>query len=503
MSLNWKEINLVLDELNLEGYQIQKAIQSAYDVLTLKLYGREGARNLLISLSPRACRIHETFRSVPKPDKPLRFAEFLNSKIVNSRIETCLQLGDNRIVRFCLRQGDQKYLLYVRLWSNAANVIVTDEEGTILDAMKRLPKKGEITGGHYIPGEGPPSAKEYEIREYPLRETDSRDAGSAEAGGNVMAEREFCPFNRFIDAYYSQEGGALSLESLREEARRNFEGSIGRITASLERLRAKEKDYANADRLKEYGDIIMANLGSIKAGDQWLEAKNFYDENESPIRIKLDSQGFIKTRNPAAAAEDYYEQYHKAKSGLAEIRAEIERGEKELLDLEKTLNALLLESNPLVLHKLLKSGGKSLPLSQRDSSHKGDSKRPGLSFRRKDWLIMVGRDAAENDTLLRRHVKGNDLWLHARDFPGSYVFIKQRAGKSFPLDILLDAGNLAIFYSKGRNNGEGDLFYTPVKYLRRSKNGPKGLVIPTQEKNLHVTVEASRLRELEECKVEK
>jgi hypothetical protein len=32
-----------------------------------------------------------------------------------------------------------------------------------------------------------------------------------------------------------------------------------------------------------------------------------------------------------------------------------------------------------------------------------------------------------------------------------------------PLDILLDAGNLAIFDSKGRNNGEGDLFYTPVK----------------------------------------
>jgi predicted ribosome quality control (RQC) complex YloA/Tae2 family protein len=100
-------------------------------------------------------------------------------------------------------------------------------------------------------------------------------------------------------------------------------------------------------------------------------------------------------------------------------------------------------------------------------------------------------------------VKGNDLWLHARDFPGSYVFIKQRAGKSVPLDILLDAGNLAIFYSKGRNNGEGDLFYTPVKYLRRAKNGPKGLVLPTQEKNLHIKVDEKRLKELERCRVEK
>ena len=115
----------------------------------------------------------------------------------------------------------------------------------------------------------------------------------------------------------------------------------------------------------------------------------------------------------------------------------------------------------------------------------------------------MGRDAAENDALLRRHVKGNDLWLHARDYPGSYVFIKQRSGKTVPLDILLDAGNLAIFYSKGRNNGEGDLFYTPVKYLRRAKDGPKGLVLPTHEKNLHVKVDGERLRELEECRVEK
>jgi predicted ribosome quality control (RQC) complex YloA/Tae2 family protein len=156
------------------------------------------------------------------------------------------------------------------------------------------------------------------------------------------------------------------------------------------------------------------------------------------------------------------------------------------------------ESNPLVLAKLLKGGGVK-------TSHgmEQDKKRPGLSFRRKDWLIIVGRDAAENDALLRRHVKGNDMWLHVRDFPGSYVFIKQRSGKTVPLEILLDAGNLAIFYSKGRNNGEGDLFYTQVKYLRRAKNGPKGLVIPTQEKNLHVKIDEKRLKELENCRIEK
>jgi predicted ribosome quality control (RQC) complex YloA/Tae2 family protein len=114
---------------------------------------------------------------------------------------------------------------------------------------------------------------------------------------------------------------------------------------------------------------------------------------------------------------------------------------------------------------------------------------------------LVGRDAKENDELLRRHVKGADLWLHVRDVQGAYVFIKAQRDKSVPLDILLDAGNLAVFYSKARNNGKADLFYTHVKYLRRAKNGPRGLVIPTQEKNLAVMLDEKRLRELEGCRV--
>ncbi|MCL1930250.1 MAG: NFACT family protein [Treponema sp.] len=472
MSLNWKEINLILEELDLPGAQIQAAVQSAFDVLGLRVHKKGVTRQILIALSPGACRIHETFKPFPKSDKPLRFAQFLNSRIVNGWIEEAAQLGDNRIVRLVVKRGEGRFHLYIRLWSNAANCIVTDEGGAVLDAMRRLPKRGETTGGVYIP---PPESDGGPRREYAVRELPGDGS-----------------FNAKIDAFYAEQGGALSLEALREQARRTCEGSIGRLQAALGRLRAKEAEFAAADRLREYGDIILANIAAIKPGDGWLEADNFYAEGEK-LRIKLDPQ-----KNPAAQAEAYYEQYTKAKKGLADIQAEIQAGERELEAVEQKLETLLAENNPLVLAKLLKTGGaKATPAATQDK------KRPGLSFRRGDWLIMVGRDAAENDALLRRHVKGGDLWLHARDFPGSYVFIKQRAGKTFPLEIMLDAGNLAIFYSKGRNSAEGDLFYTPVKYLRRAKNAPKGLVIPTQEKNLHIKLDQARLRELESCRVEK
>jgi predicted ribosome quality control (RQC) complex YloA/Tae2 family protein len=351
--------------------------------------------------------------------------------------------------------------------------------------MRRLPKKGEVSGGVYTPeaaalsqtaGRG---GKDYGIRDFP---EDLLEEIPAEAS-----------FNQKIDAFYRREGGALSLDSLREEARRKYEKSIDRVTSSLERLREKEADFSGAERLKEYGDIILSNLARVKLGDEWLETENFEGET---VRIKLKAK-----LSPAACAEEYYEQYRKAKSGITELRVEIADEERELTRLQETLASLVSQTNPLVLHKLLKGGGTLA--GGKAQARKEDAKRPGLSFRRGNWLLIVGRDASENDALLRRHVKGNDLWLHARDYAGSYVFIKQQSGKTVPLDILLDAGNLAIFYSKGRNSGKGDLFYTQVKYLRRAKDGPKGLVIPTQEKNLHVKLEPERLRELEDCRVAK
>jgi predicted ribosome quality control (RQC) complex YloA/Tae2 family protein len=468
MPLNWKEINLILEELELEGAQIQSAVQSAFDVIIFRLHKKGVTKNLMVSLSSGACRIHETFRTFPKSDKPLRFAQFLNSKIANGWITEAVQLGDNRIVRIVVKRSELVFILYIRLWSNAANFIVTDESGVVLDAMRRLPKRGEVTGGSYRPeniGVNDKPLREYEVREIPGDES----------------------FNKKIDAFYDAQGGPLSLEALKEQARRSCEGSMARISAALDRLREKKASFSDAGRLKNYGNLILSNIALIKPGDEWLET----DDNGKMIRIELEPR--IK---PAAMAEKYYEQYRKAKNGITEIEREIAAGEKELKEVTEKLDRFLNEENPLILAKMLKSS-----VSSPSNIPKKEKSRPGLTFRRGDWQIIVGRDASENDELLRRHVKGNDYWLHARDYHGSYVFIKQRSGKSVPLDILLDAGNLAIFYSKGRNNGEGDLFYTFVKYLRRAKDGPKGLVIPTQEKNLHIKLDDERLRVLENCRV--
>ncbi len=67
---------------------------------------------------------------------------------------------------------------------------------------------------------------------------------------------------------------------------------------------------------------------------------------------------------------------------------------------------------------------------------------------------------------------------------------------TIPLETLLDAGNLAVHFSKGKNAARADIYYTQVKYLRRAKDGPTGLVLPTQEKNLSITKDEKRLKKI-------
>ena len=156
--------------------------------------------------------------------------------------------------------------------------------------------------------------------------------------------------------------------------------------------------------------------------------------------------------NPKLSAHEnaqlLYESYKKELSGLEQLEQDIQLSKDKIARLEKEYEAITKEQNPVRIEQMLRKDTK--PKQQEKKTH------PGLDFTVDGWYILVGRDANENDELLRRHVRGSDMWFHTRDCPGGYVFIKYRAGKTIPLDRMLDAGNLAVYYSKARKNGKAD-----------------------------------------------
>jgi predicted ribosome quality control (RQC) complex YloA/Tae2 family protein len=540
MSLNWIEIDRILSELDLEDAHIERILQPSYDSIVLGLYKAGKTTDLLVSIAHGACRIHSLYNAPPKPDRPLRFQECLKSRIRGGRIESVRQLGTERVIRFDItvrrteaESGDGKvykvigafardrahgeasalaaaraasasaapaaaaataaamaepstaeaaadpelrrYRLYARLWSGAGNCVLVDEDGLVVDSLARRPGRGEVSGNPCRIEEGL-AAQAAEGKAGPRKELSARELPPLEdrpEGGN---------FNERIEAFYAAHAGELSRDKLLETARERFAKRKRALESRIAELEARAAEYRDADRFRELGDILMANQGTKPSG-KLLECDDFF--RGGSVAIEVDA-----SKSVVDNARVYYERYRKANTGLADVEAELAASRASLEAEAAELARLESLDEPLLIARALQKGGTVRSGQDRKKPY------PGLSLERNGWTILVGRSAKENDELLRHHVRGSDLWMHARDYAGSYVFVKARAGKSFPLDIMLDAGNLAIYYSKGRANGGGELYYTLAKHLRRAKDGPKGLVLPANEKNLHVNLEEDRLREL-------
>jgi len=497
-SLNWREIDLILSELSLPGSLIQEIHQPSHDRFVLNLFRGGTHFSVIVSLSSRLPRIHLITEKLPNPEKPPRFASFLRAHVRGGRIEAAEQVraaaargadpaaatsadvtevpGD-RIVRLAVTRAGEELVLWIRLWGSAANAILTDTSGKILDAFYRRPRKNEVSGKIFAPAQaagstgGSPAAraaaKDYAVRELPGEGT----------------------FNQKIETLFRENEGRGNTERLVAQADTELEVSENKLLANLEKLRARLGEYANLDRFRELGDLITSNLHAAAKGDPWLRVEDFFHD-DAPVEIELAPE-----LTPAQNAERYYDRHRKARLGKSKVEEEIGRLEKTLARVQRQRAALLANTDPSSLVQVARNAARARkPLASDDT--------PGLVFSSPPFRILVGRTASENDELLRRKVRGNDWWFHARDWPGAYVFVKAQAGKSLPLETMLDAGNLAVHFSRGKSAGTADVYYTRVKYLRRAKGAKKGTVLPTQEKNLRIRLDPERIERLKAGDIE-
>jgi predicted ribosome quality control (RQC) complex YloA/Tae2 family protein len=475
LSLNWREIDAVLEEIPFEDALIRDIRQPSHPQLILELYRPSRPFRVLFSFANPTCRLHllSPSRKFAKAVKAQRFVSFLRAHVRGGRIVSAGQIDRQRIVRIEVQKAGRTVILWCRLWASAANMIVTDADGNILDALYRRPKRGEISGGTYSVEEDIASTgvrSSAQLESFPVR--DLPGPGS---------------FNQRVERHYFDLEKNRETEKLRNTLLTRLRREESRLLASLENIDKQMDRYRDPQTLKRWGDLILSNMHTLKRGDRWLTASDGEDPNRI-WDIELDPLA-----TPAQNAESYYKRYHKAKRGLENLEEERQQQQRQLQRVNRRLQDLEKEEETSL---------ESLRQQVRESSRKGREKKgevsPGLNFSSGPFRILVGRNARENDTLLRGYVRGNDTWLHARDYPGGYVFIRSLSGKSIPLDTLLDAANLALLYSKGKDSGRGEVFYTQVKYLKRIKDAETGRVVPTHEKNLHVKLDARRIRRLQQ-----
>ncbi|NQF14071.1 fibronectin/fibrinogen-binding protein [Brevibacillus sp. HB1.3] len=259
----------------------------------------------------------------------------------------------------------------------------------------------------------------------------------------------------------------------------------------IEKLEQTLKDAHEADLFRLYGELITANMHQMKRGDRELVTVNWYDEAGGTITIPLDP---LKT--PSENLQSYYKRYNKAKNSLSIVSEQIEHAQAELLYLDGVLVQLehaTLKDAEEIREELVEQG------YMRDRKKRGPRKkkdiRPELdTYISSDGIeILVGKNNKQNEYLTNKLASSQETWLHTKDIPGSHVVIRAR---EFSDETLLEAANLAAFFSRAKEGSQIPVDYTLVKHVKKPSGAKPGYVIYEQQRTLYVTPDEALIRRL-------
>lgn len=250
------------------------------------------------------------------------------------------------------------------------------------------------------------------------------------------------------------------------------------VTTALERNRKKfqlqEKQLRDTDKrekYKIYGELIHTYGYGLEEGAKKLEALNYYT-NEM-ITIPLD-----ENLNAMENAQKYFDKYGKLKrtyEALSELIGETKAEIDHLESIATSLDIALNEDDLVQIKEELTEYGY---IKRKRSDKKAKIKSKPFHYISSDGYHMyVGKNNYQNDELTFKFATGNDWWFHAKGMPGSHVVVKTNNEENLPDRVFEEAGQLAGFYSKGRDSEKLEIDYLQRKNVKKPNGSAPGFVV--------------------------
>ncbi|MEW6071806.1 MAG: NFACT RNA binding domain-containing protein, partial [Planctomycetota bacterium] len=292
--------------------------------------------------------------------------------------------------------------------------------------------------------------------------------------------------------------GAAAEASRAEEERadlvRRLERRLRAAEKLLAELRAREEAGAAAERLRQDGELLKGALGGIARGQRELTVPDWFAPGAPPRTIALDPR-----LSPRENLARLFARYQKLERARERRPGEIALAEAARIAVRDLLDrAADPAADPAALAAEAQAGG-WLPPRQEAPARRAEP-APRLPYHRFTGLrgseIRVGRSARDNDRLSFREARGNDLWLHTSEAPGSHVVLRLEKGRDPDPEEVLDAAHLAVHFSPLRGAERAEVHVARVKELRKPKKAPPGLVSLTGGKVRRIRLEPARLARL-------
>ena len=293
-----------------------------------------------------------------------------------------------------------------------------------------------------------------------------------------------------MTAFYEKRDAAYHIRQKAHDLRRLVQTNIERCVKKKEIQLRTRKDNKNMDLWRLKGELLTANLYAVPKNATVYEAPNFYEEGMPLVQIRLDP-----TLTPSENAARYFQKYNKAKRTLAALAVQEAQNEKELAYLEGVLVAIDACNEEAdikdIRDELVEEGYLRKRSSKQDKRQK--KSRP-LHFLSSDgYHIFVGKSNTQNDELTLRFAKSDDLWLHTKKIPGSHVIIQTNgAPEQVPAATLMEAANLAAYYSKGRQSSNVPVDYCPRRFVKKPSGAKPGMVIYETNQTIYITPDRAK-----------
>jgi predicted ribosome quality control (RQC) complex YloA/Tae2 family protein len=306
------------------------------------------------------------------------------------------------------------------------------------------------------------------LSHFPLRLTEGKDFIAQSF--NSLSEAA----SQYDQAIYKARRFQDQLGSLK----RLLSDEVKKRAGLLAAIESDKEKYAAPERFKQLGDLLLANLTTAQISENRVRLVDYYDPDQPEIVIDL---GEGKTIQQAAAA--YFNRFQKARRALKAIAIR-ESSLRSVFEKLQSLSASLNEEVTLQqVEELRKNAEQVLGLKKKASpknepAKTGQKKKPSGRWYRSPsgFEIVVGRNDKDNDTITFRLAGSMDVWMHAADYPGSHVVIRNPNRKEVPAIVIQEAAEIAAFYSQAKQQDKVAVHYTQKKFVSKPPRAKPGLV---------------------------
>ncbi len=263
------------------------------------------------------------------------------------------------------------------------------------------------------------------------------------------SKKYFETFSEVLDVFFSPKEEKTPEEKKYEKTIRNYEQKLKELKAKeAESKKKAELIYNNFDVL----DKIIREINNMRQSKtDWSEIKEKIMKNRQVEKLD-DKKGVFYfsgveidfRKSVQENASRYFEAAKKAKRKVASA-------EKIIIELKQTAK------------------------EKQRAKERWYEKFHWTVY--KDFLIIGGRDASQNELIFRKYIESNDIVLHAL-LPGAPLVAIKSKGREIPEEVVREASVMAGVYSSAWKKGfaEADVYW--IKPEQISKTAEAGEYLP-------------------------